>query len=321
MRNDGEIDFRWGTGAPALGVPTDNFSARWSRTIDFDEGTYRFFVLADDGVRVFVDGNRIIDGWRNQSGDELYETTLELSGSHRVTVEYYEATGGARVTAGYNRKGDVATATPSPTASPVPPTETAVPATATSAPATATNEPATATASPTATEVPATAIPATAIPATETPTQAPTPNPTATETPTTAPTATETPTTAPTATETPTTAPTATETATVTPTPTTQAVDPADALVTVSGLVCQAERGWGAGAHSLRAEYGHGRDDIAGGRSSGDGLHRLRSAGPVHCFCLGGRWGTASGARTPRRSRGRANRTSRWRLRWWPMRR
>ena len=191
-RNDREIDFRWGTDAPALGVPTDNFSARWSRTVNFDEGTYRFFALADDGVRVFVDGNRIIDGWRNQSGNELYETELELDGDHRVTVEYYEATGGARVTAGYNRVGDVATATPTPTASPEAPTETpvatqtSVPATLTNVPATATSVPATATPLPTATEtsVPPTATP---IPPTETPvppTETPVP-PTETPEPTT----------------------------------------------------------------------------------------------------------------------------------------
>lgn len=205
-RNDREIDFRWGTGAPALGLPTDNFSARWSRTVDLQAGTYRFFALADDGVRISVDGNRVIDAWRNQSGGELFETTLTLGGTHRITVEYYEATGGARVTAGYNRTGDLPTATVTPPSTELPPTSTA-----------------TAPAVEVTPTVPATSTPTPTSTLTETATAEPSPTSEATATETAEPTATETP-------VPPTVEPMETATATATTAPVAQA--------SISGLVC-----------------------------------------------------------------------------------
>ena len=38
VRNDPEINFTWGPGAPASGFPADNFSVRWTRTATFEEG-------------------------------------------------------------------------------------------------------------------------------------------------------------------------------------------------------------------------------------------------------------------------------------------
>jgi hypothetical protein len=37
--NDARIKFNWGRGAPAPGLPADNFSARWTRTTSFDAAT------------------------------------------------------------------------------------------------------------------------------------------------------------------------------------------------------------------------------------------------------------------------------------------
>ncbi|OUC07396.1 hypothetical protein RY27_15175, partial [Litorilinea aerophila] len=72
VRNDREIDFNWGTGSPDSRIPSDNFSARWTRRITFEAGRYRFYARADDGVRVYVDDNRIINEWHDSRGDELY---------------------------------------------------------------------------------------------------------------------------------------------------------------------------------------------------------------------------------------------------------
>ena len=46
-RSDSQINFDWGGGAPATGVPADNFSARWTRTEWFESGTYRFYSRSD----------------------------------------------------------------------------------------------------------------------------------------------------------------------------------------------------------------------------------------------------------------------------------
>ena len=50
IRNDAAIDFNWGLGSPAPGLPADNFSARWQRRQDFDTATYRFYLRVDDGA-------------------------------------------------------------------------------------------------------------------------------------------------------------------------------------------------------------------------------------------------------------------------------
>jgi hypothetical protein len=105
VRNDQEIDFHWDKRAPAAGLPADGFSARWSRTQKFRAGVYRFYALADDGVRVYVDGKRVINEWHASSG-EVYQVDLPLKGSHKIVVEYSEHTGNARVRVWWRRLGN-----------------------------------------------------------------------------------------------------------------------------------------------------------------------------------------------------------------------
>jgi hypothetical protein len=94
-RTDAAIDFDWGSGAPAPGLPADDFSARWTRTRDYEAGTYRFSVTGDDGIRVLLDGTQIVDGWFYQP-PSTYSADVPMSaGQHTVVVEYFEHTGGA----------------------------------------------------------------------------------------------------------------------------------------------------------------------------------------------------------------------------------
>ncbi len=93
-RNDTGIDFNWGAGSPAAGLPADNFSVRWTRKLDFATGTYRFYVQVDDGARLWVDGQLLIDQWHD--GSSTYSTDIWLAGgSHTIRLEMYERTGGA----------------------------------------------------------------------------------------------------------------------------------------------------------------------------------------------------------------------------------
>ncbi|MCX6521995.1 MAG: putative Ig domain-containing protein, partial [Actinobacteria bacterium] len=50
-RNDATIDFAWASGTPDPSVVADRFTARWTRTVNFTAGTYRFTAGADDGLR------------------------------------------------------------------------------------------------------------------------------------------------------------------------------------------------------------------------------------------------------------------------------
>jgi len=94
-RSESGIDFNWGAGAPDAMLPADGFSARWTRSAYFEAGAYRFTTETDDGVRLFVDGNLVIDRWVDQSLS-AYSVKLTLTeGHHIVRMEYYEHQGGA----------------------------------------------------------------------------------------------------------------------------------------------------------------------------------------------------------------------------------
>ncbi len=100
-RNDKSIDFNWGAGAPAAGLPADNFSVRWTRQLAFSAGNYRFTVQVDDGVRFWVDDRLLIDQWHDGYGD--YSVDLYLTeGTHRLRLEMYERTGGAMIRLGWS---------------------------------------------------------------------------------------------------------------------------------------------------------------------------------------------------------------------------
>jgi PA14 domain/Fibronectin type III domain len=102
VRNDGIgfLNFDWGLGGPdsdcLLGV--DNFSARWTRKVNFvDTGKYRFTVIGDDGVRLWVGGLLKIDQWIFQA-PTTYKADVDLIASnHDLKLEYFEG-GGPGVT-------------------------------------------------------------------------------------------------------------------------------------------------------------------------------------------------------------------------------
>jgi hypothetical protein len=97
VRNDPKLDFNWGAGAPAYGLPADSFSARWTRTAQFEAATYRFHIVVDDGVRLWVDGQLLINAWYDHSPHEVTAELPLAKGAHSLQVEYYEHTGGAQV--------------------------------------------------------------------------------------------------------------------------------------------------------------------------------------------------------------------------------
>ena len=84
VRNDPSINFNWGLGSPAPGVPVDRFSVQWTRQQHFDEGTYRFNIETDDGMRVFVDGTLVIDEWREGSVRTVSRDVYISQGSHNL---------------------------------------------------------------------------------------------------------------------------------------------------------------------------------------------------------------------------------------------
>jgi hypothetical protein len=97
VRSDPELKFDWKLGSPAPVIPVDHFSARWTRSVYFTPGQWRFMVSVDDGVRLFVDGQKVMDQWRI-SAPITYTTGVSLTqGIHDLRLEYYDNTERAQV--------------------------------------------------------------------------------------------------------------------------------------------------------------------------------------------------------------------------------
>ncbi|MEM6284216.1 MAG: PA14 domain-containing protein, partial [Chloroflexota bacterium] len=89
------VSNNWGDGSPFASIPADNFSVRWSSAAVLEAGRYRVTARADDGVRVFIDGDTVIDAWIGDVS-ELKTADVTLSaGQHSFVVEYYEEGGEA----------------------------------------------------------------------------------------------------------------------------------------------------------------------------------------------------------------------------------
>lgn len=95
-RTDGAIGFNWGTNAPSGNVESDFFSVRWTSQMFLEANSrIRFNVRADDGIRVFVDGQTVLYAWEGQAKAGAAADRWLTAGSHTVVVEYYEHSGNA----------------------------------------------------------------------------------------------------------------------------------------------------------------------------------------------------------------------------------
>lgn len=100
---DNAMDQNWGNNAPLSGLPKDNFAVRYSVTRDFGSGgPFTFAASARDGVRVYLDGVRKIDIWKNVSATVSKSINLTVpSGKHTLRVDYVNWTGAANVKFSY----------------------------------------------------------------------------------------------------------------------------------------------------------------------------------------------------------------------------
>jgi len=100
-RYETNIDYFWGLGSPDVRVPTDYFSARWTATLPFNAGTYRFTIAADDGVRLYVDDLLVLN---QRIGAQISAWSIDVNlsaGLHVIRLEYFEITGPAAVRLNY----------------------------------------------------------------------------------------------------------------------------------------------------------------------------------------------------------------------------
>ncbi|MBC7765823.1 MAG: hypothetical protein H7Y41_05000, partial [Hyphomonadaceae bacterium] len=98
MKIEDNISFNWARDkTPDESIAICTFSARWSGYV---EGKYTedmdLSIIADDGVRVYIDDKLVIDEWHPSSANE-YTAIVPMANRqfHKIVVEYYQAQGGA----------------------------------------------------------------------------------------------------------------------------------------------------------------------------------------------------------------------------------
>jgi glucose/arabinose dehydrogenase len=93
------ISFDWGTGSPGANVPADNFSVRWEGQVEAAAtGTHTFYLTGDDGIRLWVNNQLLIDKFFDQS-PTVYSATINLTAGQKyaIRVDFFETGGGAVV--------------------------------------------------------------------------------------------------------------------------------------------------------------------------------------------------------------------------------
>lgn len=93
--------------SPVSGVPGTHFSARYVTAKHLKAGQYLLYTGADDGVRVYIDGQKVADTWGYNTYNEqalridIHDNQNAANGLndvHWIEVEYMQGTGFSKVT-------------------------------------------------------------------------------------------------------------------------------------------------------------------------------------------------------------------------------
>jgi LysM repeat protein len=100
-----DLLLNWGGASPYPGVPKTLWSMRCT-SVQYmpSNGLYQFNAQVDDGVRLFVDGNAVINAWTDHAGTTQVGTANLNAGPHNVTVEYYQFGHDSMLSVWWNKK-------------------------------------------------------------------------------------------------------------------------------------------------------------------------------------------------------------------------
>ncbi len=95
-RIDPTVNNVWGNGSPDPAIHADYFTARWYGQVQpLTADTYTFTARTDDGVRVWVDNQLVVDYWTATGPRDSLGTIALDTSKHDILMEYFEKTGGA----------------------------------------------------------------------------------------------------------------------------------------------------------------------------------------------------------------------------------
>jgi beta-glucosidase len=119
-RVDPVVAFRWDRGSPTdelvargelppdRALAGDGFSVRWTGVlVPPASGEYELTVTGNDGVRLFVDGRKVLEDWTETSVARAVSARVALAGGreHELKLEYFEGARDAEVRLGWKPPG------------------------------------------------------------------------------------------------------------------------------------------------------------------------------------------------------------------------
>ncbi|MCG3128542.1 MAG: hypothetical protein CHACPFDD_03431 [Phycisphaerae bacterium] len=92
VRFDPQINFDWGTGSPDPSIGADTFSCRWTgRVRPLYSETYTFWTRSDDGIRLWVNEQLVIDNWTDHAPQfDSGTIALQAGRKYDLRMEQYE---------------------------------------------------------------------------------------------------------------------------------------------------------------------------------------------------------------------------------------
>lgn len=108
-RRDAQIAFNFSGAGPVPPLTQFHYSVRWTGAIVApQDGEYTLGVGGDDGFRLFVNGQKVIDDWGiHPSETKTTTVTLKAGQAVPVRLEYYQALGEASLSLLWRRPGEV----------------------------------------------------------------------------------------------------------------------------------------------------------------------------------------------------------------------
>jgi hypothetical protein len=96
-RLDPAVDFAWAADGPGAPIPIDGFSVRWTADLEIAVAdTYTFTTNSDDGARLWVNDQQVVNRWVDQGATDAVSQPIPLEpGIYPLRMEYYENTGDA----------------------------------------------------------------------------------------------------------------------------------------------------------------------------------------------------------------------------------
>ena len=104
-RTDAMVNFNWSTNGPDPTIGRTNFTARWTGSVQpqYSE-TYTFATVSDGGVRLYVNGQLLIDDWTAQAAAVTNSGAITLTAQqfYNLQLDYFQSTSNGEVQLSWN---------------------------------------------------------------------------------------------------------------------------------------------------------------------------------------------------------------------------